>query len=49
MVTHTLVAGTKAVCNPRNIEKQLRAFWELESLGITEQEDIVYDQFHDLI
>ena len=49
IVTHTLAVGMKSIADAVTIERQLRAFWELESMGIREKEEVVYEQFHDNI
>ena len=40
-VTYTLHAETHSV-EPNALEEQLRAFWELEALGIQDQERTIY-------
>ena len=44
MTTHVLRVGSQ-LQEPANLEEQLRAFWELESLGIQREEKTLYDDF----
>ena len=46
LVTHCLAIGARSVGETVALDKQLREFWELESLGILEREEVVYEQFH---
>ena len=50
LITHVLKVGT-ASPEERNkrLERQLSKFWELESLGIVDQECSVYEQFADIV
>ena len=34
---------------PQCLDKQLRSFWELESLGVQEEEKTLYDEFTILV
>ena len=43
-VTHVLHADTCPI-EPQTLEDQLRAFWELEALGIPDMEKTLYDTF----
>ena len=43
MITFSL--QTSAATDNRNLERQLRNFWELEALGIVDKEQSLYDQF----
>jgi len=43
-VTHVLHAETHSV-EPCALDDQLRAFWELEALGIQDEEKTLYDDF----
>lgn len=43
-VTHVLHTGIQSE-NPDTLEGQLRAFWELEALGIRDEEKTLYDDF----
>ena len=42
-VTHVL--RVDGLCSNKRLEKELHAFWDIESLGITENESIVQGQF----
>lgn len=46
LVTHCLAIGARSVGETVALDKQLREFWELESLGILKREEVVYEQFH---
>lgn len=35
--------------NTRSLDHQLKAFWDLESLGIIDQDHTIYDQFHNFV
>ena len=48
-VTHTFLTGVRAIEDKLRLDEQLRSFWELESLGISDQELTLYDQFKDHI
>ena len=45
LVTHVLRAD--GICNARSLDKELHSFWNIESMGIVESEDIVQNQFQD--
>ena len=47
LMTHTLTTRVKATEDKTQLEEQLKSFWELESLGISEQEPTLYEQFKD--
>lgn len=45
LVTHVLRGDTEP--QAKRLDKQLQAFWDLESIGTVDSEDTVYDQFKD--
>ena len=46
VTTHSLRADSQPTCTETTqLSEQLRAFWELESLGIVEEEKTLYDEF----
>lgn len=46
LVSHVLRVDTHGIRNDtKRLEDQLRAFWDLESLGISDTESSVYEQF----
>ena len=44
IATHVLHAEA-VLENPRTLDDQLSAFWELEALGIRDAERVLYDDF----
>ena len=49
IMMRTLATGIEIAEDKSRLEKQLRSFWELEALGISEQETTLYEQFKDHI
>ena len=47
VVTHILKVDSEM--ETRRLDKQLRKFWELESLGINDTEESVHDQYRDIV
>ena len=46
VTTHSLRAGSHPMCTgTAQLNEQLRSFWELESLGIIEEEKTLYEEF----
>ena len=46
VTTHSLRADSQPTCTETaQLSEQLRSFWELESLGIVEEEKTLYDEF----
>ena len=45
LVTHVLTACAKTYQEKKGLEAQLKEFWELEAIGIKENDDTLYDQF----
>ena len=50
LVTHVLrVPSTNEKEEGRQLERKLKAIWELEFLGILNREHDIYDQFHQIV
>ena len=49
LITHTLKVSTSQREQTGRLERQLRSFWDLESLGIVDSERTLFDQFHDVV
>ena len=50
LITHTLrVNSCSSRENSQRLEHQLKAFWDLESLGIVDTEHTIYDQFQSIV
>ena len=47
IMMRTLATGVEIAEGKSRLEKQLRSFWELEALGISEQETTLYEQLKD--
>jgi len=45
LVTHTLLSDIEPVVSNQHLSSQLRSFWELESLGITKEDEPVHARF----
>ena len=46
LVTHILMTESKGLHSSKSgLDQQLKKFWELESMGISEEEDTLYEQF----
>ena len=44
---HTHVLRVDALCSAKSLDKELHSFWDMESIGIVESEQIVQNQFED--
>ena len=49
LVTHVLKVDATPAEFDRQLDKQLKKFWELESLGIVDRECTIGDQFSEVI
>ena len=49
LITHTLKVSTNQRKQTGRLKRQLRSFWDLESLGIVDSEKTLFDQFHDVV
>ena len=52
LTTHILRVSThdsKVIKGNQQLEQQVKAFWQLEALGIHDQEDTIYDQFPSIV
>ena len=49
LITHVLRVNARSRDCDQQLERQLRKFWDLESLGVHDDEDALYDQFHDVV
>ena len=45
LVMHILMAEAKSIQSKSSLDQQLRSFWELEALGIVEENESLYEQF----
>lgn len=49
LVTHVLRTTMTVEESNRKLERQLHRFWDLESVGIIDEEHTIYDQFRDMV
>ena len=50
LITHTLkISATDCRSSARTLDRRLKDFWELESLGIVDRETDIYNQFSNIV
>jgi hypothetical protein len=49
LMVHTLVTGVRAIEGKSQLEEQLKSFWDLESIGISDKNTTIFEQFKDHI
>ena len=49
LMTHVLTTGVRAIENKSRLDDQLKSFWNLESLGILEEEATLFEQFKEQV